>query len=201
MAEGGQGLPLPAPGERAAPRLAQGIAGSQTEGAFPSPSPSFPFPRLAASSSSDAAGGWQQQQPWVGRAMGWVLGTFVSVPGSVADVLWVPRQLLHPPAPCPVYLPTENSRGEMGTREIDPAWHGKPAGDLMEDAAPGLAMCILIDFFFFFFPNKVHFLQALYLYPCVNTPVDGLQHHDGSRMETGSAGGLQAAAAVRPPSG
>ena len=36
-----------------------------------------PHPIVSASSSSDGAGGWQQQ-PWVGRALGWVSGTFLS---------------------------------------------------------------------------------------------------------------------------
>lgn len=40
-------------------------------------------------------------------------------------------------------------------RKTNPAWPGKLAGDLlMEDAALGIPMCILIDFFSFFFSQQ-----------------------------------------------
>ena len=82
------------------------------------------------------------------------------LPGSVTDLLWVPgsSRILLP------HLPTENSGGEMGTRKTNPAWHGKPAGDLvMENTALGIPMCILIDFFLFFPQRSPLFASSIFI--------------------------------------
>lgn len=85
-----------APGEEAWPRGAEGSPDQLPESEL-LPGSSFSFPLSFLSLPSSRC----QQQPRVGRALGWLSGTFVPVPGAIADLLWVPRQLPHPPAPAP----------------------------------------------------------------------------------------------------